>query len=273
MKMSQLTKSPALWAVLVLFLFPCIAACKSTPAAGTGAASPGGAIPFQLHVKETSVPLLPAQGASSPRISFSLTLLELPRQDALERLVEKVFYDGVDPQNYGNRLINRYRDTYLEMVQTQKEHPDMPMESLNWEYSEVMEISFPASSLAQISQSREYYLGGAHGMREKKYALIDTVQARQLKLEDLIKRGSMAELHLLVEAELRTLSGIDKGTPLSQGGFFEDTPDIPENFFIDPKGFGFHWDPYEIAPYAAGPIDIVLAPKQVKNLLKIDIFP
>ncbi|MDR1948710.1 MAG: RsiV family protein [Spirochaetaceae bacterium] len=231
-----------------------------------------GSIPFQLHVKETSIPLFPKQGAASPRLSFSLVLLEFPRQDALEELLETIFYDGIDPQGYGTKLINQHKPDYLDMVRIAEEHPDIPSESLNWEYGEVLAVSFPTSSLAVISRSREYYLGGAHGMREKKYAVIDIKENRQLNIENLLKRGAKATLQQRLEAELRAITNLEGTAPLSEGGFFEDTVEIPENFFLSSEGLGFHWDPYEIAPYVMGPIEVFLPAENVRDLLRTDIF-
>jgi hypothetical protein len=71
-----------------------------------------------------------------------------------------------------------------------------------------------------------------------------------------------------VEAELRTLTGIGETAHLQEGGFFENTITIPENFFIVPGGLGFHWDPYEIAPYAMGPIEITIPFEKLQNVLK-----
>ncbi|MDR2404483.1 MAG: RsiV family protein [Spirochaetaceae bacterium] len=258
-------------AVLLFFSGFNILACKGSPsslALQAKDASSGQIIPFQLHTKETSIPLLPSRGATSPQMRFSLVLLELPRQREIEELVEKTFYDGEDPQSYGNRLINQHKANYLEMVHAITEHSDT-YESLNWEYNEVMDISFPLPGMAVVSRSREYYLGGAHGMQEKKYVVINTERNKQVKLDDLMKKGYQTVLLQQIEAELRTLTGIKKTAPLREGGFFEDTVTIPENFFIVPGGLGFHWDPYEIAPYSMGPVEITIPFEKLQDVLRI----
>jgi hypothetical protein len=54
--------------------------------------------------------------------------------------------------------------------------------------------------------------------------------------------------------------------PLSEGGFFEDSVDRLEDFFVSPQGLGFQWDPYEIAPYSTGIIEIIFPYDQIRGL-------
>ena len=55
--------------------------------------------------------------------------------------------------------------------------------------------------------------------------------------------------------------------PLSTGYYFEDSVESLENFYLTPRGIGFHWDHYEIAPYSVGPIEIVIPYEDVGELL------
>jgi hypothetical protein len=229
------------------------------------------AIRAEIRFREIAAPLYPDRGTESPELTITLSLLALPDDPELERLVEAIFYKGETLEVYGNNLIDMYKKEYAGMTETLKKHPDMPAEIMNWDYAESLDISEPFNSIAVINQSQEYYLGGAHGMREKKYAVIDTAKVRQLKITDIVKSTAIPALRSRIEGALRTLAGIDGKTPLSQGGFFEDTVEIPDNFFLDSQGLGFHWDPYEIAPYSTGPIEIILPIEEIRNLLKADI--
>jgi hypothetical protein len=70
-----------------------------------------------------------------------------------------------------------------------------------------------------------------------------------------------------VEEALRDQAGLKQGEPLQTGGFFEDTVTAPDNFFLAEPGLGFHWDPYEIAPYAAGPVEVIIPYNRIGSLL------
>jgi hypothetical protein len=200
-------------------------------------------------------------------MNISLVLLEITESEPLEGLIENNFYEGKPPRIYGDQLISAYIAEYKSMAYTMTEHPDMPPPAvLNWIYTEEIQLNIPFKNLVVVSREREYYLGGAHGMREKQYAVFDIRAFRRLILRDFFKTGPA--LKSIVEEALRNYAGISQTTPLSEGGFFEDTVPVPENFFITPEGFGFHWDPYEIAPYSMGPIEIRIPFEKLQNLLK-----
>lgn len=213
------------------------------------------------------------QDQSGRRMTFSFTLVDVfgPAREAgsLTSLIRNLVYDGQSPKVYTERIIASYRDQYTAMKEAEAEEaePEISSEALNWEYTETVEGNRLASHILGISQEREYFLGGAHGMREKKYFVIDTKQVRQLKIADLIKNDAEPNLESAIEAALRAYVGIEKGAALSTGGFFEDTLTIPDNFFLTAEGIGFHWDPYEIAPYVMGSIEVVLPFTLIENWL------
>ena len=103
-------------------------------------------------------------------------------------------------------------------------------------------------------------------MRETQYLVIDTVRARRLTLDDVINPGARSDLQRRLEAALRARAEGGTGTPLSQSGYFEDFAPPPENFTFSPKGITFHWDPYEIAPYSEGPIEVTLPYKELGDI-------
>jgi hypothetical protein len=185
---------------------------------------------------------------------------------ALRDLIWRIFYNGASPEKYAENLITFYQHEYVETADGLMDYPDIPPATMNWDYTETMETSFPATDRLVISRSREYYMGGAHGMQEKKYAVIDTQAIRELHLEDIIRGDARPDLIRWIEGELRTLAGLDAAAPLSDGGFFDDSVGIPENFFLTTEGLGFHWDPYEIAPYVMGPLEIIIPKEKIRDL-------
>jgi hypothetical protein len=70
-----------------------------------------------------------------------------------------------------------------------------------------------------------------------------------------------------MEDALRDYSKLSPGEPLSAGYYFDNSVEVPANFFLGPEGVGFHWDPYEIAPYAVGPVEVVVPYNQLQGLL------
>jgi hypothetical protein len=242
-----------------------IPGCTGTPKSEV---PPVKAPDFLSHTEHRVISLYPDQGERSPRMNLSISLLE--GSGSLGQFIQERLYEGLSPQAYTGRLISRYSDQYFAVKDSPillDEYGGGFPESLNWEYTETWEAGSPWPEVLVISRNLEYYLGGAHGMREKRYFVIFQ-GAQQWAVEDLIEPASWPRLEGLIAAALRVEANLEPDTPLSQGGFFEDTVGVPDNFFLTPQGLGFHWDPYEIGPYVMGSLEVLLPYEQIQDMLK-----
>jgi hypothetical protein len=227
-------------------------------------------------VKSEIVPLNREIGYEGPRMFIMMTIQDVPTRGRLGDLIQNTVFNGLDSEAYGEKIIADYRSQYQDAGKQTLAEDLVPSESWNWEYSETVEgaeILLKRSLLGitnclVISRSREYYLGGAHGMREKQYFLFDTAKIKKISLDDIIRKNARPALQHLAADKLRDLAGLEKDVPLSQGGFFTDLPEIPENFFLTPGGLGFHWDPYEIAPYVMGSIEVLIPYDELMDALR-----
>jgi len=130
-----------------------------------------------------------------------------------------------------------------------------------------------------VKRDNYEYKGGAHGMGTTLYYVFDLTDKRVLCICDFFREGTEERLYEIIKNELRgyndrtaaqgtAVLGDDK--PLSQEIFLTDEPGVTENIFISEEGMCLNWAPYEIAPYAAGSIEILLPWKTIRPLLKHD---
>ncbi|MDR2485239.1 MAG: RsiV family protein [Treponema sp.] len=254
----------SLWAFFFSSMF-LINACKSEPPIAKETQQIGG---FPVHAAETVIPLFSENaGHTGPRMAITVDVPDL--SGPLKELVRDLLYDGMEPEAYVKELVGFYENDYLRMKEVLEEYPDMSEGSLHWGYRETISTEFPATRIMVISRTKEYYLGGAHGMGEKQYFVINTERKKRLLLEDIVKAGSRSRIQRYIEEELRIFSEIAPDAPLSVGGFFEDQAEPPANFFLTADGLGFHWDPYEIAPYVMGPIEVLIPYKRIRGMLTL----
>jgi hypothetical protein len=148
-----------------------------------------------------------------------------------------------------------------------EENAEPPQGPVYKEYSENYEVTVSTPNLTVFSWYREYYSGGAHGMQEKTWYVIDKQAGEVIKRSDVFKPGSEGSLLELIESALRERDHLENYEALSSGIYFEDTVEITDNYFFSKKGMGFHWDPYEIAPYSEGIIEIILPYSDLRSLL------
>ncbi|MDR3166784.1 MAG: RsiV family protein [Treponema sp.] len=248
-------------------------ACTGVPgkmeAGGSLEGTVQGLVLYQLVTEEESIPLYPDRKDRSPRMTLQFTLLDASGSPAQRRFFRDVLYQGNNPEEYKEKILRSYEREYFKMRPAVARYEDFPQESLNWFYVETMETEAISSRGAVVRRSREYYTGGAHGMRNTEYFVLDLKSAERFSLEDIISPGSEPALKAEVAAALRDFSNLKAGEPLSQGYYFEDTVAPSRNFFLNSRGLGFHWDPYEIAPYATGSIEIVIPYNRITQFLNV----
>jgi hypothetical protein len=99
------------------------------------------------------------------------------------------------------------------------------------------------------------------------YFVFDRELGIQIGLSDIIRENSGSVLTALLNRELRAAHNLDAADSLQQAGFFVDDVELTENYFLSSGGLGFHWDPYEIAPYATGYVEILIPYAGIQDLL------
>jgi hypothetical protein len=250
-----------LW--VLAFIVP-LAGCAGAPRAVNG----GGPFEFEVIIEEQAAPLLPG-GEDGHRLLFRFELADIVQDTPGPlgaNLLRDLVYGGLSPRDYAAEIIASRTGDYQAQGRA-LDGEAVPGAVMNWEYTEKVEILPSGSRFLVISRSREYYLGGAHGMREKRFFTIDLERRGAIRLADLIRPDALPALREALAGALRSYAGLEAGAPLSGGGFFEDGVEAPENFFPAARGLGFQWDPYEIAPYVMGPIQVILPWEQVRDLL------
>jgi hypothetical protein len=215
-----------------------------------------------------SVLLFPEQPEESPDMNFNLSILDTEKTGKKASFFNELLYEGDTPDKYKDNLAETYQRTY-QHLEASSEAPEEPPASFNWEYKETMKVWNPGGGGLVITRDKEYYLGGAHGMNTRQYYVIDAEAPRLLGVGDFFRDPQDPELLRLIQEALRSYCGLAEGTPLSEGIFYDDElEELSGNFFISEKGLGLHWDPYEIAPYSAGQVEISLPWETIRPLLK-----
>ena len=122
----------------------------------------------------------------------------------------------------------------------------------------------PVDSLIVYTIRRTSYTGGAHGMRTTEYHNYWTKGGYELSLGDLFAEEELPQLTERIKAKLREQYGAADDEELAQRGFFPEAIAPTENFEATPGGIIFHYNPYDIACYAMGEIDVPFAREELR---------
>jgi hypothetical protein len=215
---------------------------------------------------EIAIPLYPGQEGKGPGMNLSYRLLDLEGSGKEAQTLRQLLYDGGTPETWRDKSGEALRNEYFSMREEAGARPGMADESLNWFYAETVDCGAESPRYAVIRRVRESYLGGAHGMRETEYFLVGRNVTGRIPLDRIIRKDAGPALVRLAEEELRRHFDIAAGRPLTDVLFGEKL-EMTDNFFLSPDGLGLHWDPYEIAPYSAGPVELSIPWDRCAGLL------
>jgi hypothetical protein len=135
------------------------------------------------------------------------------------------------------------------------EFPDSPA---RWSIEITAKARYNTASVATIDITEFAYTGGAHPNTRRRLVSFDIASGNLIGVEDLTT--DTGELATMVENQLRADRGLGLEDDLEAAGFWlpEGGFALPDNLGIVADGVLFHWDSYEIAPDAMGPIDVMV---------------
>lgn len=143
--------------------------------------------------------------------------------------------------------------------------------SFNWVSMAYTDILWNADSLISLKYTRYDFTGGAHGLENVFCTVFDLKENKTLSPADVFKPGYEKPLQVVLEKKLREQYDIPEGTPLNAppaGILFNKKLALTNNFYLTGNGMGFIYNPYEVAPYAVGQIELFVPFKEIAGLLK-----
>jgi len=226
---------------------------------------PAGSIPLSVFYQSAVKPLVTKP--SSPRATIQQCVI-VPGEsanpvtsDTLRKIILDTFarraFAKTDPAWVLNSLQQVYFDDYV--ATNEDLYKDMPdSHSLDWEFLKLMHIIFNEEDFLTFYVQTYAFTGGAHGLQTEEYAVINTRKGETLKTSDLFKPDYDSAVTILLTKKLKSSNGLKDDQKLSENGWFIDEIRPNENFYLTSEGIGFHYNPYEIAPYSSGTTDIFL---------------
>lgn len=141
-------------------------------------------------------------------------------------------------------------------------------ESPGWKAEITATVSFEDAHRISIRLDAYTFTGGAHGYGTTRYLNFDKRKGAELEPWELVKNSSAFETY--AERAFRLQEHIPEGQPLNSTGFMfeEGRFRLPENIGFTAEGLILHYNQYEVASYADGPIVLVLPYREVDAYLR-----
>ena len=167
---------------------------------------------------------------------------------------------GQSMQQIGDIFIQDYDDFKSEI----------PEAFGGWHYKANIVVEVLTDSLLSLSVHDEYYTGGAHGGSGVYFINLNPKTGAEFTLDNFLKPDYNEHLTLLGNHIFRKARELADTASLSESYF-----EFPENKFELNKNYGFtkngiifYYNNYEIAPYAAGPTEVLIPYSDLGGLIR-----
>lgn len=137
-----------------------------------------------------------------------------------------------------------------------------------WELKSKADTTFSSPKLLSVQFESYAYTGGAHPNSNVSLYTFDRQTGRSLTLADLVTDTtallSVVEGAFRADQELKPQDNLEERGYFLQNGHFP----MPANVGMGRDGMIFYYNPYEVAAYAVGPIELTVPYAQLKHVLR-----
>ncbi len=144
-----------------------------------------------------------------------------------------------------------------------------PEESVPWEARISGEVIYEDEKLLTIGLDSYIFTGGAHGYGSTHFLNFSKRNGEELRQNEMfINRDAFEEF---AEMKFRIQEAIPTQSPINSTGFMFDADNfyLPENIGFTEQGIKLLYNPYEVASYADGVIELTLPYKEVEEFLAL----
>lgn len=259
-----------------------------------------GELKLDSIVVEEKIKLLPNEPDSVPHATLNIKFVypsafgtkeELQKLQAVfyEKVFGKEYADATSQQVAVERYIARYAEFYREeTTEVYKENSsslDVSDDGDRWFLNSLSygreinnSIVFINENVMSFNCFSWDYTGGAHGNFGYSNHSIDLKTLKPIAIDEILNDNYEDELttiikskllHVLMEKLDNSVTDIDE---LKTYFFDFEKIEVTDNFMLTKTGMTFTYNPYEIAPYAAGVIEVHIPYGEMMNLLNPDAF-
>ena len=139
-----------------------------------------------------------------------------------------------------------------------------------WELKTRADTTYANADFLTVKLETFAYTGGAHPNSNLSFYVFDRETGRTLSLTDLV--SDTTALLNVVEQTFRQQQELLPQTNLEERGYFLRNGRffLPANIGMSRTGMIFYYNPYEIAAYALGPIEVTVPYTQLGGIIRVN---
>ncbi len=196
-------------------------------------------------------------------ISYTYPLFKSPQPiaDSLNSIVLTIF--GV------NKNTNLEQTQYTFMAEYEKFKKEFKESEQSWYSQTNISVPFQSNNVVSLSVEMDDYTGGAHGMYSNIYSNFYKPKNEILTLQKLFSDSNLKKLLSIAEKDFRAANELSIKANLDDAGYwFKDNKfHLSDNFVLTDDGATWLFNPYEVASYAQGTIELSVSRYEILPLL------
>ena len=149
---------------------------------------------------------------------------------------------------------------------------DFPDYDLPWHVERSVRVAHQSPGVFSIALAEDRFTGGAHGAHALLYRNFRPADGSLIERDDILVDNGLEELTRIAEAIFRRERELAPDASLEEAGYWVENGRfaLNDNFLIDADGLRFHYNEYEIAPYAYGATELLIPYASIGHLLRPD---
>lgn len=213
-------------------------------------------------------------GCASDSLQCASYEVNFPEFSGLDSTVAKKIRREVDatvsmgnPEAVG-KTMNQIGEEFVRDYEDFKK--EMPDASGGWYYNADVSVSLLTDTLISLTVAEDYFTGGAHGGSGTYFININPETGAEFTLDNLFKPGYIEPLTNAGDEIFRRTRELADTASLNENYFEfpDDKFQLNQNYGFTKEGIIFYYNNYEIAPYAAGPTQVLIPYQRIKEWIR-----
>jgi hypothetical protein len=215
-------------------------------------------------------------GCASDTLQCASYEVKYPEFSGLDSAVAKKIRREVDatvsmgnPEAVGKTMKQIGEEFVRDYEDFKKEMPD-PESSGGWYYNAEVSVELVTDTLISLTVAEDYFTGGAHGGSGTYFINTNPTTGAEFTLDNLFKSGYLEPLTKAGDEIFRKVREIPDTASLNDNYFEfpDDKFQLNQNYGFRKDGIVFYYNNYEIAPYAAGPTEVLIPYDRIKEWIR-----
>lgn len=202
--------------------------------------------------------------------NINLTVLQATNKNSISDSINNSIFNAVRNGVYAGenpKEVKNYADltnsfvSVFNSVKNELKQNEIP----SWEASAEVKVGFQSKRILNIVVTHYLFTGGAHGYGAVESLLFNPKTGKIIRQNQIF--SDIAKITSLAESKFRIQQKMEPNTSLTDAGYFFENNIfvLPKNILLTKKGITLHYNQYEVASYASGPIELELSYDEIKD--------